>query len=183
METRQAQAQQAHGGSRRALLQAGLAAGVTLSAWPLWSPPALWGAEMGQPRRGGVLRARGRDPVHFDPHLTRNQRTHAVLSLVYSKLLQHKVGTDVQPGTFIAEPDLAEGWEAPHSIGFSGNQRASAGRGKLTLDFLYPSDNWLRTSSENLPNNINMIEVYHEIRGNLEFSCAITRPEDDLLAH
>src|SRR5215470_1211935 len=113
METQPAHAQQAHGVSRRALLQAGLAAGVTLSAWPLRSPPALWGAETGQPRRGGILRARGRDPVHFDPHLTRNQRTHAVLSFVYSKLLQHKVGADVQPGTFIVEPDLAERWEAP----------------------------------------------------------------------
>jgi len=35
MGTRQAQTQQAYGVSRRALLQAGLAAGVTLSAWPL----------------------------------------------------------------------------------------------------------------------------------------------------
>ena len=113
MQTRQAYAQQANGVDRRALLKAGLATGVTLSAWPLWSPPALWGAEAGQPRRGGILRARGRDPVHFDPHLTRNQRTHAVLSFVYSKLLQHKVGADVQPGTFIVEPDLAERWEAP----------------------------------------------------------------------
>src|SRR5262245_549008 len=112
METRQAHARQANGVSRRDLLKAGLVAGVTLSAWPLWSPPALWGAEARQPRRGGILRARGRDPVHFDPHLTRNQRTHAVLSFVYSKLLQHKVGGDVPPGTFIIEPDLAERWEA-----------------------------------------------------------------------
>jgi peptide/nickel transport system substrate-binding protein len=98
---------------RRDVLKAGLATGVILSAWPLWSPPALWGAEAGQPKRGGILRARGRDPVHFDPHLTRNQRTHAVLSFVYSKLLQHKVGADVPPGTFIVEPDLAERWETP----------------------------------------------------------------------
>jgi peptide/nickel transport system substrate-binding protein len=104
---------QTQGMRRRELLQAGLAAGVTLSAWPLAQPPGLWGAEAGQPRRGDILRARGRDPVHFDPHLTRNQRTHAVLSFVYSKLLQHKVGADVQPGTFIVEPDLAERWEAP----------------------------------------------------------------------
>src|SRR5215468_7461102 len=110
---RQAHAQQANGVSRRTLLKAGLATGVTLSAWPLWSPPVLWGVEAGQPRHGGILRARGRDPVHFDPHLTRNQRTHAVLSFVYSKLLQHKVGADVPPGTFIVEPDLAERWEAP----------------------------------------------------------------------
>ena len=98
---------------RRALLQAGLVAGATLSALPLRNPAMLWGAEAGPPRRGGILRARGWDPVHFDPHLTRNQRTHAVLSFVYSKLLQHKVGADVQPGTFIVEPDLAERWEAP----------------------------------------------------------------------
>ena len=113
MATRQAPAQQVNEVRRRVLLQAGLATGVTLSAWPLWSSPALWGAEVGPPRRGGILRARGRDPVHFDPHLTRNQRTHAVLSFVYSKLLQHKVGADVPPGTFIVEPDLAERWEAP----------------------------------------------------------------------
>ena len=54
---------------------------------------------------------RGRDPVHFDPHLTRDGRTHTVLSFVYSKLLRHKVGGDVQPGTFSVEPDLAERWE------------------------------------------------------------------------
>ena len=38
-----------------------LAAGAT---------PALWGAETGQPKRGGTLRVRGYDPVHFDPHQT-----------------------------------------------------------------------------------------------------------------
>src|SRR6266699_7233767 len=103
--------QQTRGVRRRDLLKTGLAASVTLSAWPLASP--LWGEEAGSPKRGGILRARGRDPVHFDPHLTRNQRTHAVLSFVYSKLLQHKVGGDVQPGAFIVEPDLAERWETP----------------------------------------------------------------------
>jgi peptide/nickel transport system substrate-binding protein len=102
----------AHGLSRRTLLQAGLAAGVTLSAWPFYSRPTLWSAEAGPPKRGGILRVRGRDPVHFDPHLTRDGRTHTVLSFVYSKLLRHKVGGDVQPGTFSVEPDLAERWEA-----------------------------------------------------------------------
>jgi peptide/nickel transport system substrate-binding protein len=113
METRQVHAQQAHGVSRRALLQAGLAAGVTLSVLPLYSPPTLWGAEVGPPKRGGILRARGWDPVHFDPHLTRAFMTHTALSFVYNKLLRHKVGPDVPPGTFIVEPDLAERWEAP----------------------------------------------------------------------
>src|SRR5919109_1309358 len=66
-----------------------------------------------QPRRGGILRVRGWDPVHFDPQLTRNFKTNTTLSFVYSKLLRHKVGADVQPGTFLVEPDLAERWEAP----------------------------------------------------------------------
>ena len=56
--------------SRRDVLKAGLAAGVTLSAWPLYQPTALWGAEAGPPKRGGILRVRGYDPVHFDPHRT-----------------------------------------------------------------------------------------------------------------
>src|SRR5882762_3075610 len=84
------------GVSRRELLRAGLAASVTLSALPLAQPATLWGAEAGQPRRGGILRVRGYDPVHFDPHLTTSFKTHTTLSFVYSKLVRHKVGAEVQ---------------------------------------------------------------------------------------
>jgi len=111
MQRPNAHPRQAPGLSRRELMHMGLAASVTLSTWPLAS--TLWGAEAGSPKRGGILRARGRDPVHFDPHLTRNQRTHTALSFIYSKLLQYKVGPEVRPGTYIVEPDLAERWEAP----------------------------------------------------------------------
>jgi peptide/nickel transport system substrate-binding protein len=97
--------------SRRDVLKAGLAAGATLSAWPLHSPTALWGAEAGQPRRGGTLRVRGFDPPNFDPHLTVAGFTQSTVGFVYSKLVRHKVGGDVPPGTFIIEPDLAERWE------------------------------------------------------------------------
>src|SRR5919109_35602 len=102
---------QAQGLSRRELLQAGLAAGAMLSTWPLYRPSVLWGAEAGPPKRGGILRAPGRDPVHFDPHLTINNYTNYVLSFVYSRLVRHKVGADVEPGTFTVEPDVAERWE------------------------------------------------------------------------
>src|ERR671925_1437244 len=101
----------APGLSRRELLQAGLAAGAALTVWPLSGP--LRGEEVGPPKRGGILRVRGWDPPHFDPHLTRNFKTHTALSFVYNKLLRHKVGPDVPPGTFIVEPDLAERWESP----------------------------------------------------------------------
>ena len=113
MATRSTQYHATEGISRRQLLQTGLAAGATLAAWPLYHPATIWGTEAGLPKRGGILRARGWDPPHFDPHLTRAFMTHTALSFVYNKLLRHKVGPDVQPGTFIVEPDLAERWEAP----------------------------------------------------------------------
>ena len=78
MQMQQAHPSHVQGLRRRDLLKAGLAVGVTLSAWPLQHPPALWGAEAGPPRRGGILRVRGWDPVHFDPHLTITPDMHRV---------------------------------------------------------------------------------------------------------
>ena len=108
--------QQTPGVRRRELLKAGLAAGVTLSAWPLHRPPVLWGAEAGPPRRGGILRVRGYDPVHFDHHLTTNAKTNTTLSFVHSTLLRYKVGPEVAPGTYTVEPHLAERWEEPDDL-------------------------------------------------------------------
>ncbi len=97
--------------SRRDLLKAGLAAASVMSAWPLYMPSSLWAGEAAPPKRGGILRVRGWDPPHFDPHLTINNVTNFMLSFVSSRLVRHKVGADVQPGTFIVEPDVAERWE------------------------------------------------------------------------
>jgi len=112
METLQAHPRVIQGVHRREVLKAGLAAGVTLSAWSLPLPSGLWGAEAGPPKRGGILRVKGYDPIHFDNHLSPNFKTTRTLSFVYSKLVRHKVGAGVQPGTFSVEPDLAERWEA-----------------------------------------------------------------------
>ena len=62
--------------SRRTLLHLGLAAGLTMSALPLFHPAPLWGAATTPPKRGGILRVRGYDPPHFDPHLTATSRPH-----------------------------------------------------------------------------------------------------------
>src|SRR5262245_584374 len=113
MEPPKNQPRHAHDLSRRDLLRAGLAAGAALSTWSAYRVPALWGEAAETPKRGGILRVRGRDPVHFDPHLTRDARTHSALSFLCSRLLRYKVGGDVRPGTFIVEPDLAERWEEP----------------------------------------------------------------------
>ena len=113
MKTPQTRPPHIHGVTRRELLTAGLAASVTLATWPLPHAPALGAEVAGPPKRGGILRVRGLDPVHFDPHLTFNVRTHTTLSFVYSKLVRYKVGAGIPPGTFLIEPDLAERWEAP----------------------------------------------------------------------
>ena len=97
------------GMTRRDLVKASLAAGAALAAEPLVAP----GRARAQGKRGGILRVRGYDPPHFDPHLTLNFKTNTTLSFVYNKLVRHKVGAGVAPGTFAVEPDLAERWEEP----------------------------------------------------------------------
>src|SRR6266852_2552662 len=113
MHTQRAYSHLAEGLSRRELLHMGLAAGLTVSVLPLSSPAPLWGAEARQPKRGGILRVRGYDPVHFDHHLTNNAKTSTTLSFVHSTLVRYKVGPEIAPGTFTVEPHLAERWEQP----------------------------------------------------------------------
>src|SRR5215813_15442331 len=116
MHTPLANSYPGEGISRRGLLRTSLVAGLTLSALPLSRPAALWGAEAGPPKRGGILRVRGYDPVHFDHHLTLNARTNTTLSFLHSTLLRYKVGPETGPGTFTVEPHLAERWETPDEL-------------------------------------------------------------------
>jgi peptide/nickel transport system substrate-binding protein len=98
--------------SRRDVLKTGLAAGAALSTGPL----AVARPASAQVRRGGILKVRGYDPPHFDPHLTLNFKTNTTLSFVHAKLVRHKVGAGVAPGSFVIEPDLAERWEEPDEL-------------------------------------------------------------------
>ena len=65
------------------------------------------------PKRGGVLTIRVWDPPHFDPYLIVAFKTQIVYSFTHSRLLKHKAGPGVQPGTFVLEGDLAESWSQP----------------------------------------------------------------------
>ncbi len=65
------------------------------------------------PRRGGVLRIRGEDPLGFDPHPGATYRTTINLSFTHSRLLKVKAGPGVPPNTSPVEPDLAESWSQP----------------------------------------------------------------------
>ncbi len=92
--------------SRRDVLKlGGLALATTLA------PSAARGQS---PRRGGTLTVRAWDPPHFDPFLTISYKTHVVLSFTHSRLLKHRAGPGVMPGTFPIEGDLAESWSQPN---------------------------------------------------------------------
>src|SRR2546427_8266613 len=65
------------------------------------------------PKRGGTLALRTWDPPHFDPLQTISYKTHIALSFTHSRLLKHKAGPSVIPGTFPIEGDLAESVRQP----------------------------------------------------------------------
>jgi len=65
------------------------------------------------PKRGGTISLRLWDPPHFDPYLQVSYKTHTVYSFTHSRLVKHKVGPAVVPGTFAIEGDLAESWSQP----------------------------------------------------------------------
>src|SRR5262245_50715420 len=85
-----------------------LKAGATLAAAAHLGRATTTSAQT--PRRGGIFRISAGDPPHFDPHLTVAWPTHIALSFTHSRLLKHKAGAAVTPGTFAIEGDLAESW-------------------------------------------------------------------------
>jgi peptide/nickel transport system substrate-binding protein len=92
--------------SRRDLLALG---GLSLAGATL--APSLARAQ--SPKRGGTVALRTWDPPHFDPFQTISYKTHIALSFTHSRLLRHKAGPGVAPGTFPIEGDLAESWTQP----------------------------------------------------------------------
>src|SRR5262245_8127866 len=65
------------------------------------------------PKRGGTVTIRVWDPPHFDPYLIVAFKTQIVYSFTHSRLLKHKAGPSVPPGSFALEGDLAESWSRP----------------------------------------------------------------------
>jgi peptide/nickel transport system substrate-binding protein len=97
--------------SRRDLLKIG---GISLAAAAAGPQLGLGPAQAQTPKRGGVFRFRSWTPPHFDPHLTASYTTMVNLSFTHSRLVKHKAGPDVKPGTFEYEGDLAESWSQPN---------------------------------------------------------------------
>ena len=92
--------------TRREVLTRG---GATLAAATL-VPRA---ARAQTPRRGGTLTLRLWDPPTWDPDLTISYKTHIAHTFTHSRLVRHKAGPAVAPGTFPIEGDLAESWTQP----------------------------------------------------------------------
>ena len=93
--------------SRRELVKLG---GVAAAATAL--TPSLGRAQT--PKRGGTLALRMWDPPHWDHLQTISYKTHIPLTFTHSRLLKHKAGPSVVPGTFPLEGDLAESWSQPN---------------------------------------------------------------------
>ena len=66
------------------------------------------------PRRGGTLTIRQWDPPHWDHMLIVSYKTNVALSFTHSRLVKHRAGPTVAPGTFPLEGDLAESWTQPN---------------------------------------------------------------------
>ena len=95
--------------SRRELLIAG---GVTAAGTML--APSIARAQA--PKKGGTLNLRLWDPPHFDLHAAGglSYKLHIPMSFTHSRLVRHKTGPSIVPGTFQFEPDLAESWTQPN---------------------------------------------------------------------
>ena len=96
--------------SRRDLLKLGGAGLAATAAVPATSTPAQAQA----PKRGGTLTIRGWDPPFFDPMLTTAYRVEIPATFTHSRLVKHRAGPSVVPGTFAIEGDLAESWTQPN---------------------------------------------------------------------
>jgi peptide/nickel transport system substrate-binding protein len=66
------------------------------------------------PKRGGTLSLRLWDPPHWDKDLTISYKTHIAHTFTHSRLVRHKAGPGVVPGSFPIEGDLAESWTQPN---------------------------------------------------------------------
>src|SRR5215470_17120809 len=94
--------------SRRDLVKLG---GLTLAGAA--AAPSMARAQT--PKRGGTLTLRTWDPPHWD-HMGPggiSYKIHIPMTFTHSRLLKHKAGPSVTPGTFQIEGDLAESWTQP----------------------------------------------------------------------
>src|SRR5262245_54361431 len=135
--------------SRRDLLAIG---GLTLTGAAFAPKPAI-----GQtPKRGGTLALRLWDPPHFDLHAAGglSYKLHILMTFTHSRLVRHRAGPAVQPGTFPLEGDLAESWSQSNETTYVFKLRRGVrwhpkppvnGRELTADDVVYTIDRFLTT--------------------------------------
>jgi peptide/nickel transport system substrate-binding protein len=150
--------------SRRDLLKLGAAAvgGATLA-------PSVVRAQT--PKRGGTLAVRLWDPPHFDLHAAGgiSYKLHTLMSFTHSRLVRHRAGPSVQPGTFPIEGDLAESWTQPNETTYVFKLRRGVrwhpkppvnGRELTAEDVTYTIDRFLATKGHA---NANMLKAVDKV--------------------
>src|SRR5262249_35640988 len=84
---------------------------LTIGAGGLASPPPITPAAPPPPRRGGPPTPRRWGPPPLAPLPAPPPKTHAAPSFTHSRLLRHKAGPSIRPGSLQIEGDLAESWQ------------------------------------------------------------------------
>lgn len=164
--------------TRRDVLKLGgavLAVGAVGPGEKLLSPGAALAAT---PRRGGTLRFRSYDPPTFDIHMRggHSYKPQISYSFTHSRLLKHKAGPGVTPGTFHLEPDLAESWTQPDEVtyvfklreGVKFHNKPPVNGRELTADDVKYSFDRFTSSKENanryMMNDLDRVEVLDKYR-------------------
>ncbi len=152
--------------TRRDALKLGGAAAAAALAGISPSP-----ADAQTPKRGGIFRIRGEDPVSgLDPQLVVNHHRVATnLSFTHSRLVKVKAGSQVKPGTMPIEGDLAESWTQQNDTTFVFKLRKGVrwhnkppvnGRELTAEDVKYSYERFLTVKGN--PNR-NMLELVEKI--------------------
>jgi peptide/nickel transport system substrate-binding protein len=148
--------------SRRELLTVG---GLTVAGATLAPRGAL-----GQtPKRGGTLSLRLWDPPHFDLHAAGglSYKLHIPMSFTHGRLVRHKTGPSVVPGTFQFEPDLAESWSQPNENTYVFKLRRGVrwhakppvnGREFVADDVVYTVDRFITTKGHANAHMLNAVD-------------------------
>ena len=122
-------------------------------------------------KRGGTLTIRGWDPPLFDPMLTTAYRVNIPASFTHSRLVKHKAGPSVAPGSLTIEGDLAESWTQPNDTTYVFKLRKGVrwhpkppvnGRDLTADDVRYTVDRFLTVSgnpSAHMLRAVNKVDV------------------------
>jgi peptide/nickel transport system substrate-binding protein len=164
--------------NRRDLLTLG---GLTLAGATM--VPALGRAQT--PKRGGTLNLRLWDPPHFDLHAAGglSYKLHIPMSFTHSRLVRHKTGPGVVPGTFQFESDLAESWTQPNETTYVfklrrgvkwHNKPPANGREFVADDVVYTINRFLTTKGHA---NAHMLKAVDKVEAVDKYTVKFTLKE------